>query len=124
MSRFNLYNTYDLAPVKQICYTLGTGDVRLVNVPNSTMCEGRLDLYFNEPFIQGWFAVCDNNFDEGEMQVVCQQLGCPYNNGYRTNILKYVIIQYSKMNHAFNKCILYLTYELGCEAFKCVLIIH
>ena len=71
-----------------ICYDVGTGDVRLVNVPNSTMCEGRLDLYSNEKFIQGWFAVCDNKFNAEEMRVVCRRLGCPYSNGYRTNVLK------------------------------------
>lgn len=59
-----------------------------MNAPNSTTCEGRLDLYFSEQFILGWFAVCDDNFNEEEMKVVCRQLGCPYNNGQRTNILK------------------------------------
>ena len=71
-------------------YNLDTGDVRLVNVPNSTLCEGRLELNFNEQFINGWFAVCDNSFGAEEVQVVCRQLGCPYTSGYRTHILTYV----------------------------------
>ena len=73
------------------CINLDTGDVRLVNtILNSTVCEGRLELNFNERFINGWFAVCDSSFGLEEVQVVCQQLGCNNRNGYRTHILMYV----------------------------------
>ena len=65
------------------------GDVRLVNkYHNSSRCEGRLELNFMQPFMSGWFAVCDNSFGAEEVQVVCRQLGCPNGNGYRTHIFK------------------------------------
>ena len=57
---------------------------------NSTVCEGRLELKFKEPFINGWFALCDGSFGPEEIQVACRQLGCDIGNGYRTHILMYV----------------------------------
>jgi hypothetical protein len=66
----------------------GHGDARLINKYNSSVCEGLLELSFKQPFINGWFAVCDGSFGPEEMQVVCRQLGCNYRNGYRTHVLK------------------------------------
>ena len=64
--------------------------MRLVNdILNSTVCEGRLELKFNEQFVNGWFAVCDGSFGPEEIQVVCHQLGCN-KNGHRTHISMYV----------------------------------
>ena len=59
-------------------------------IHNNTVCEGRLELNFNEQFINGWFAVCDSSFGLEEIQVVCRQLGCNNRNGFRTHILMYV----------------------------------
>ena len=66
----------------------GNGDARLINKYNSSRCEGLLELNFKQPFINGWFAVCDSSFGQEEMQVVCRQLGCNYKTGYRTHIFK------------------------------------
>ena len=47
------------------------GDVRLVNVTNNTMINGRLEVYYAGQ----WGTICDDFFDNNAAMVVCRQLG-------------------------------------------------
>ncbi|XP_034047735.1 LOW QUALITY PROTEIN: scavenger receptor cysteine-rich domain-containing protein SCART1-like [Thalassophryne amazonica] len=44
--------------------------VRLVN--GSSLCSGRLEVKSN----QSWSSVCEDDFDQQDVQVVCRELGC------------------------------------------------
>ena len=47
------------------------GDVRLVNVNDSTNMTGRLEIYYDGQ----WGTVCDDFLDNSTAKVVCRQLG-------------------------------------------------
>jgi len=50
---------------------LQNGDVRLININDSTYMTGRLEIYYHDR----WGTVCDDYFDSSVAMVVCRQLG-------------------------------------------------
>ncbi|XP_070762184.1 LOW QUALITY PROTEIN: scavenger receptor cysteine-rich type 1 protein M130-like [Enoplosus armatus] len=49
--------------------------VRLVNGTTTTLCSGRLEVRSNQSN-QSWSSVCEADFDQQDVEVVCRELGC------------------------------------------------